>query len=196
MLFRRDTLAGIAEGRITLAFRRWRRPSVKAGGSLLTSAGLLAIETVEAIAPEAVSEEEAARAGYATRDLLLRELAGRSEGRLYRIAFRLAGPDPRAALRAADRLDAAAVDSLRQALRHLDESSRQGAWTLRALRLVAQAPGRKAAELAGELGFETARFKQRLRRLKALGLTESLATGYRLSPRGAALLRALPPREG
>jgi hypothetical protein len=25
MLFRRDTLQGIAEGRVTLAFRRWRR---------------------------------------------------------------------------------------------------------------------------------------------------------------------------
>jgi hypothetical protein len=31
-------------------------------------------------------------------------------------------------------------------------------------------------------------FKQRVRRLKALGLTESLQVGYRLSPRGMAFL--------
>ena len=32
-------------------------------------------------------------------------------------------------------------------------------------------------------------FKQRVRRLKELGLTESLEVGYRMSPRGKAYLR-------
>ena len=43
MLFRRAELVAIAAGEITVAFRRWRRPSVKAGGTQLTAAGLLAI---------------------------------------------------------------------------------------------------------------------------------------------------------
>jgi hypothetical protein len=34
-------------------------------------------------------------------------------------------------------------------------------------------------------------FKARVRKLKMLGLTESLAIGYRLSPRGVAVLEAL-----
>ena len=39
--------------------------------------------------------------------------------------------------------------------------------------------------------MDTSRFKPLVRKLKALGLTESLEVGYRLSPRGAAVLAAL-----
>jgi len=46
MLFRQNTLQQIAAGRVTRAFRRWRRPSVKSGGTLKTRAGLLGIESV------------------------------------------------------------------------------------------------------------------------------------------------------
>jgi len=35
------------------------------------------------------------------------------------------------------------------------------------------------------------RFKRRVRQLKELGLTESLEVGYRLSPRGRAVLKDL-----
>ena len=45
-----------------------------------------------------------------------------------------------------------------------------------------------STELAAAAGQERAYFKLRVRRLKALGLTESLEVGYRLSPRGAAYL--------
>ena len=41
------------------------------------------------------------------------------------------------------------------------------------------------------LELDKVKFKNNVRRLKALGLTESLEVGYRLSPRGAALLAAL-----
>ena len=44
--------------------------------------------------------------------------------------------------------------------------------------------------LADEAGQERFSFKTRVRRLKALGLTESLPVGYRLSPRGRAFLAA------
>ena len=47
------------------------------------------------------------------------------------------------------------------------------------------------------MGRETADFKKDVRKLKELGLTESLAIGYLLSPRGEAVVDAgLPaPRE-
>ena len=35
MLLRVETLRGIRDGSITLAFRRWRRPTIKAGGTLI-----------------------------------------------------------------------------------------------------------------------------------------------------------------
>ena len=53
----------------------------------------------------------------------------------------------------------------------------------------------RAPDLAERVGRETPRFKADVRRLKALGLTESLEVGYRLSPRGRALL-ALDAGEG
>jgi hypothetical protein len=46
MLFKQATLAAIAAGRVTLAFRRWRRPTVRAGGTLVTPVGMLAIDAV------------------------------------------------------------------------------------------------------------------------------------------------------
>ena len=53
MLFRADDLAAIAAGEITLAFRRWKRPTVKSGGTLATRPGLLAIEAVDPVEPAA-----------------------------------------------------------------------------------------------------------------------------------------------
>jgi len=49
--------------------------------------------------------------------------------------------------------------------------------------------GALCADLAAQCGLATLPFKQRVRRLKELGLTESPEVGYRLSLRGRALLR-------
>jgi hypothetical protein len=184
MLFKDDVLRGIERGEVTLAFRKWRRPTVKAGGSLLTPAGLLAIEEVEPIGRDQISEAEARQAGSASLAELLQALAGR-EGTLVRIRFRRVGDDPRIALREQTRLEAGDRAQIEEALRRLD---RTRAWSRRVLELIAARPGVLAAELAASLGEETAKFKAKVRKLKALGLTESLDVGYRLSPRGVAFL--------
>jgi DNA-binding IclR family transcriptional regulator len=57
--------------------------------------------------------------------------------------------------------------------------------------LLADHPAERAADLAQRVGKDRSRFKRRVRRLKELGLTESLVVGYRLSPRGRALLEHL-----
>ena len=54
------------------------------------------------------------------------------------------------------------------------------------LGLIAERPATRAPDLAASLGRETAPFKADVRKLKELGLTESLEVGYRLSPRGRA----------
>jgi biotin operon repressor len=48
----------------------------------------------------------------------------------------------------------------------------------------------RAADLARDLGRARDEFKRDVRKLKSLGLTISLETGYRLTPKGAALLSA------
>ena len=57
--------------------------------------------------------------------------------------------------------------------------------------MIERSPGVAAAELAAELGRERLPFKRDVRKLKELGLTESLTVGYRLSPRGEVVLRAI-----
>ena len=49
----------------------------------------------------------------------------------------------------------------------------------------------RAGDLAEALGRDRASFKLDVRKLKELGLTESLEVGYRLSPRGRAVLDRL-----
>lgn len=190
MLFKRPALDRIAAGEVTLAFRRWRRPTVRAGGTLTTQAGVLAIEAVDIVAADSVTEAEARRAGFAGRDDLLAGL-GPAEGELYRIAFRLQGADPRTALREQDELSPEDWADLRRRLERLDRSARHGAWTAALLRLIGECPAIRAPDLAARFGRDTASFKADVRKLKTLGLTESLEVGYRLSPRGRALLERM-----
>jgi hypothetical protein len=184
MLFRQDVLHRIGEGSVTLAFRRWRRPTVKAGGTLRTRVGVLAIDSVELVDEQQVTDADARRAGAADREALLAGLPG--EGALHRIEFRLAGPDPRIALRKRSRISPAERAEIDARLARLDAASRHGPWTAAVLDLIAERPATRAPDLAASLGRDTAPFKADVRKLKELGLTESLEVGYRLSPRGRA----------
>jgi hypothetical protein len=188
MLFRQDVLPRIAEGEVTLAFRRWRRPTVKAGGTLRTRVGVLAIDSVEPVDEDRVTDADARRAGASDREGLLAGL--RADGTLYRVEFRLAGPDPRIALRERSHISPEERAEIDARLALLDAASRHGPWTATVLGLIAEQPGTRAPDLAAALGRETAPFKADVRKLKELGLTESLLVGYRLSPRGRAYLSA------
>ena len=52
-------------------------------------------------------------------------------------------------------------------------------------------PGHRVDDVARHADQDRPVFKLNVRKLKELGLTESLEVGYRLSPRGEAVLRAL-----
>ena len=204
MLFRQDVLEGIAAGEVTLAFRRWRRPTVRPGGTLRTRVGVLAIEAVEVVDPEQVTDEDARRAGHRDRAELLGAIgAAEPDGakpppaagggrRLHRIAFHRAGPDPRVALRERTALSTAERSALDARLARFDAASPGGPWTEAVLRLIAQRPGTPAAELAATLRRDKPKLKADVRKLKELGLTESLPLGYRLSPRGRSYLASEP----
>jgi hypothetical protein len=114
------------------------------------------------------------------------ELRGDPDLPVYRIRFhRVDEPDPRSVLAASDDLSPADRAEIDRRLARLDRASPIGPWTR-----VHGSPsaGTRAADLAAGFGRETLPFKTDVRKLKNLGLTESLEVGYRLSPRGRAYL--------
>ena len=190
MLLKVATLRGIACGDISLQFRRWRRPTVKGGGTLLTPVGQLSIEDVEPVEIESITVGDARDAGFPDLDALLSALGPSGPARVYRIRLSLLGPDPRLELR--ERVPSEAeVEEIRGRLQRFDSRASGGAWTSGTLRAIDERPGVRAQDLAGHLGMERSRFKSNVRKLKELGLTESLEVGYRLSPRGKEILKRL-----
>ena len=103
--------------------------------------------------------------------------------------MRHAGADPRIALREEAGHTPEVIETIGARLGRLDTSSRHGPWTADALGMIETQPGRRAPDLARQAGRETLAFKADVRKLKEMGLTESLEVGYRLSPRGAAYLQ-------
>jgi hypothetical protein len=120
VLFATDSLDGIADGSITVAFRRWRTARARPGSVHRTPAGRIGIDTVD-VAPD-------------------------------------------------------------------------GPWTGDVLVTIDEHPGTRAADLAADLGRQLLPFKRDARKLKELGLTESLEVGSRLSPRGRAFLASTADR--
>ena len=185
MLIRPVDLERIRHGEIDLAFRRWERPRLRVGTRMRTGIGLVEVSSVDQV--EDITESDAARAG-ATPEQLMRLMERKAPSPIWRIGLRFAGADPRVELRSRSELSADDRAVLLERLDRFDTASRQGPWTREVLALIRAHPGRRAPDLAAQLGRETLSFKRDVRKLKELGLTESLEIGYRLSPRGAALL--------
>jgi hypothetical protein len=191
VLFRRRALELIRAGEVSLAFRRWERPRAKAGGRQRTFVGELAIDSVEPAERADITEADARRAGHAGLEALLAELDARGQAQIWRIELHWAREDPRRSMRERAELDDAELAGLNGRLERLDRASRHGPWTRETLELIASRPEVRAAVLAASVGRETQPFKRDVRKLKELGLTESLERGYRLSPRGQALIERL-----
>jgi hypothetical protein len=191
LLLNRRTLDGISAGKVRVVYRRWKKPAAVAGGRQRTIIGELTIDAVDVVSPSKLTKADAVEAGFATRAELLRDLAKFGEGTLYRIRLHLAGPDTRIVLRSLSELTPDDVETLRRRLDRMDAASPRGPWTMAVLALIEEHPARRAPDLAVMFGRETVDFKRDVRKLKELGLTESLPIGYRLSPRGAALLQAI-----
>lgn len=186
MLFRQDALDRIRDGRVSVVFRRWRQARVRAGSRLRTMIGLVEVRSVTAVAD--VTDDDAARAGYDSAEALRADIPGDADRQLFRIEVGFAGADPRIELR--ERTDSSEEDLKR--LARMD-AGRRGPWTGRVLALIAERPAVRAGDLYADAGYpDMLSFKRDVRRLKELGLTESLPVGYRLSPRGAAAFTRMP----
>ena len=169
MLIRARDLQLIAEGRISVVFRRWVRPTVRTGGTLRTAVGVLAIESVEPVVDDGIAPSDAVAAGYADLDALRAELNKRLHGSLFRIRLRLQGPDPRAALRARAQVTLQEAAALGARLDGLDRRSRHGPWTFETLQAIAGTPSCRAADLALRLGLDKEGLKAGIRQLKKPG---------------------------
>ena len=191
MLFKIDILKQIGEGTVTTAYRRWAKPAVKAGNTLMTSVGVLKITSVEEIDYTTITDKDIQKAGLKNRAQLDKELSFKKDGTLYKILFRLQGEDPRLALREETDITVEEFEQLKTKLEKMDKTSKYGPWTETILKLIAKHPGKHAIFFAEKLGMEKDWLKLHIRKLKNLGLTISLSVGYEIAPRGEKFMQML-----
>jgi len=185
----RAVLDGVVAGELDLAFRRWTRRMHVPGGTQRTSVGVIRFDEVDVVDPDAITEDDARRSGMELARL--REVLDRKPGDVYRIRMSWAGADERVTLREKARLTPRQRDAIVAQLAGMDARSKKGPWTRQHLELIDARPGELAETIAASIGREKLPFKADIRRLKELGLTESLRPGYRLSRRGRTVLRHL-----
>jgi hypothetical protein len=194
LLFKKPFWAGLESGAVTLTFRRWQKAHVRPGGRYRCHPiGVLEVDAVACIEVRAISEGDATRAGFASREALLgylAELGPLDDATLvYRVELHHGGDGDRVALALDDALSDDDVKAIAKKLAKMDEDL-DGPWTKKTLALIAKHPRVAASVLAAKLGREKLAFKADVRRLKKLGLTQSFEVGYEIAPRGRAYLAA------
>jgi hypothetical protein len=189
MLFSAEAWPGIADGSITVTFRAWKRPQATVGGRYRVAGMLIEATAVDVVPRAEITADDARRAGAADLVSLLSRLGDCDP--VWRVDFVYVGADDRIVRR-----NDTSPDDLAAVIRRLTRLDRNGGWTRSTLQLIERSPGTVSTVLAEHAGQERAEFKLNVRKLKELGLTESLQVGYRLSPRGTAVLRALNEQAG
>lgn len=194
LLFQKRFHEGLVGGSVTVTFRRWDKPHVRVGGRYRCHPiGVLEVERVDRVSVKDISDRDAKRAGFSTRDALVDYLGtARPEpltagSEVYRVVFHHGGDGDRVEIALETELSAEDVAAIAAKLERMDAGE---PWTKKTLALIAKHPRVAASQLAKKLGRETLPFKVDVRRLKKLGLTQSFEVGYEISPRGRAYLDA------
>jgi hypothetical protein len=192
LLFKKPFFAGLQSGAITLTFRRWQKPHVRAGGRYRCHPiGVLEVDTIELITVAQIRDTDAGPAGFADREALVAYLAELGpltpESPVYRVALHHGGDGDRVELALAADLTAEDVAVISAKLARMDKETK---WTAKTLAIIQSQPRIAASKLAKQLKRETLPFKTDVRKLKKLGLTQSFEVGYEISPRGRAYLAA------
>jgi hypothetical protein len=164
--FTHDAHPAIADGSITVTFRAWKRAQVKVGGRYRIGPTTVEVSALAQVPASSVPEEQRRWLGDADP--------------VWRVDFHRVEPDPPA--------PPLPVETVLQRLTRMD---RARPWTRTVLELIRDRPAVVSTELAAAVGRERLAFKADVRKLKALGLTESLDVGYRLTPLGEQVLRTL-----
>jgi hypothetical protein len=191
MLFQRRFHDGIRSGEICCTVRIWQRPHAKMGGRYVLGAGAIVVDKIRETRLDDITPTLARRCGFESLvDLLKTAKHGPGE-RVFVIDFHYDGGAGARPKPATDAVSSAELAKLVERLEAMDRRSQIGAWTLATLRAIEARPGVLAAKLAHAFGRPRDEFKRDVRKLKNLGLTFSLDIGYRLTPKGEALLASL-----
>jgi hypothetical protein len=186
MIFSIDQLNAIKSGTLTLAFRRWKKPSVKRGSILTTSICRISIDDVSVIEEDTITAKDAKRAGFESKEELI-QLLNKHPGDLYKVALSYHSEDPRIELRQ-QKLTEEMFEQLKKKMERLDQGS-DGPWTKSVLQAIKHHPHLRAADLCDKVGMEKMKMKLNIRKLKNLGLTISHEVGYEISPLGKEFLK-------
>ena len=192
LLFKKPFWEPLVTGAVTLTFRRWQKPHVRVGGRYRCHPiGVLEVDAVSVVRQKDITEDDAKRAGFGSRKELVDYLAELGplddKTEIWRVELHHGGDGDRVELALETDLTADDVAKIEAKLAKMDED---GPWTKRTLAIIEKHPRVAAGELAKKLGREKLSFKEDVRRLKKLGLTQSFEVGYEISPRGRAFLDA------
>src|ERR1035437_2919436 len=136
MLVPSKVVEAIKASEISLIFRRWKSTGVKAGGAQMTQRGVLGIDSVDVVTEETITQKDAKRAGFDSKQELISQLYAREGCDIYRIGVHYVGEDPRKALRQNDELSKKELDEIITKLQKLDHGSKRGTWTQLYLQMI------------------------------------------------------------
>ena len=187
LLFTEDAIPLIRSGQLTVTWRLWKYAHVKADKMYKTGyGGALHIDEVRTVRVADVMDRDAHEAGFADAEALV-EFAHSHTGAevspdtlLYCVRFHYLEEEPKK--------PELSLDEVTKRLERLDKASTHGPWTLDTLRAIEASPAVAARFLAADLDRPRDNFKIDVRKLKGLGLTISLGTGYMLSELGQSWL--------
>ena len=172
----------IRSGAVTLTFRNWKRPHAKVGGVYrLRPNGAVRVTRLGTARLSELTSEDARCAGFVSVDALATFLDLPLSAEVTKVEFALTDDVPKGTptLTPAEVAKRLAATDQRSA----------AAWTARALALIDAHPATRAGDLAPAMGWDTPKFKANVRKLKALGLTQSLEVGYRLTDLGTHVVK-------
>ena len=96
MEFSKELRDDVIAGDITVSFRLWRRPKVKAGGRYPVGPGCIEVDSVELLPFAAITAADVRRAGEPDRETLRRRAAHAGpvteDTLLYRVEFHVVRP--------------------------------------------------------------------------------------------------------
>lgn len=189
LLFTEDAIPAIRAGELTVTWRLWKYAHVKVGKVYKTGfGGALYIDDVRTVRVGDVTDGDAVEAGFRDVQALVdfaRSHTGAevtADTPLYCVRFHYVDEEPRK--------PELSLDEVTKRLERLDRASTHGPWTVATLRAIEALPAVAARYLASDHDRPRDDFKIDVRKLKGLGLTVSLGTGYMLSELGQAWLDA------
>lgn len=191
MMFKSQFHPGIVDGSVTRTYRYWKRPQAVVDNFYrINPIGHIHVQSVKEVNVRRITNQFARESGFDDARSLKAFLSdfASSDRELYEITFTYVGHQQSLET---DRsaVDAPAeIEKIRLALAKKDRNSASGPWTEATLRLIDQEPGLSSTKMAVRLGRQQTELKRDVRKLKTMGLTISLETGYQLSEKGRSYL--------